>query len=156
MHVSCDRDDECMTRQTLKHRINHLEGLVNLFSNLCTSQDNLATDKDKEHNLWLDHAIDKTREQLRFVRAEIVMARSQTFETNWELDVAGANDVLDLEVGKLCVETELLDNTSIFARGKLRIILRLCTRDDHLARGKDQGSSLWFTNSHDDSGETLV
>lgn len=104
-----------MVEQTLKHRVDHLEGLINLFTDFRTSEDNLATNEDKEHNLWLDHSIDETREQLRLIRAEIVMARSKTFQTNGELDVAGPNDVLDLEVRELCVETELLDDTSILA-----------------------------------------
>jgi len=60
--------------EVLKHRVDHFEGLVNLLSNLGASQDNLAADEDQEHNLGLDHTIDETREQLRLVRAEVVMA----------------------------------------------------------------------------------
>ena len=112
-----------MAQHTLKHRVDHLEGLINLFTDFRTSEDDLATDEDEEHNLWLDHTVDETREQLRLVRAEIVMARSKTFQTNGELDVAGANDVLDLEVRELGVETELLDDASILSRCKLGIIL---------------------------------
>lgn len=104
-----------MVEYTLKHRVDHLEGLVNLFSNLRASQDNLATDEDQEHNLWLDHSVDKTGEQLRLVRAEIVMTRCKTFETDRELDVARADNILDLEVGELGIETKLLDNASILS-----------------------------------------
>jgi len=60
--------------EVLKHRVDHFEGLVNLFSNFRASQDNLATDEDQEHDLRLDHPVDETREQLRLVRAEVVMA----------------------------------------------------------------------------------
>jgi len=60
--------------EVLKHRVDHFECLVDLFADLGTSQDNLATNKDQEHNLRLDHSINKTREQLRLVRAEVVMA----------------------------------------------------------------------------------
>lgn len=119
--------------EILKHGVDHLKGLINLFTDFRTSEDNLATNEDEEHNLRLDHTIDETREQLRLIRAEIVMARCKTFQTNGKLDVAGANDVLDLEVRELRIETKLLDDTSILAGCKLGIILRLGSSDDHLA-----------------------
>jgi hypothetical protein len=83
------------------------------------------------------------------------MFRGKTFETNGELDVARADNVLDLEVGELGIETKLLDDSGILARGKLGVILRFCASDYHLAAGKDQCCSLGLTNTHDDSGETL-
>jgi len=60
--------------EVLKHRVDHFECLVDLFTDLGTSQDDLSTDEDQEHNLGLDHSVDEAREQLRLVRAEIVMA----------------------------------------------------------------------------------
>lgn len=102
-------------KHTLKHRVDHLKGLVDLFSNLRTSQDDLSRYEDEEHDLGLDHSVDETREQFRFVRTEIVMAGRKTFQTNGELDVAGADNVLDLEVGELCIEPELLDDASILS-----------------------------------------
>jgi len=60
--------------EVLKHRVDHFKGLVNLFSNFRASQDNFAADEDQEHDLRLDHSVDETREQLRLVRAEVVMA----------------------------------------------------------------------------------
>ena len=93
--------------------------MIDLLSNLGTSQDNLAADEDQEHNLGLDHTIDQTREQLRLVRAKVVMTAGKTFETDRELDVARADNVLDLEIREFCVEAKLLYDTSIFARGKL-------------------------------------
>ena len=83
------------------------------------------------------------------------MARSQTFQADGELNVAGANNVLDFEVGELGVEAELLDNTGVFSGRKLRIVLRLGTSDYHLARGEDQSCRLGLANTHDDSGESL-
>ena len=83
------------------------------------------------------------------------MARRKTFQANGELDVAGADDVLDLEVGELGIEAELLDDTSILPRCKLGIILGLCASDYHLPRGEDQCRGLGLTNTHDDSRETL-
>lgn len=140
---------------TLKHGIDHLEGLVNLLSHLGTSEDDLAADEDKKHNLGLNHAVDQTREQLRLVRTEVVMARSETLQTNGELDIARADNVLDLEVRELGVEAKLLDDTGVLARRKLRVILGLGTGDDHLAGSEDQGSGLGLTNTHDDGSETL-
>ncbi len=49
-------------KSTGKHRIYHLESLIYLLSNLCSSQDDLATDEYQEHNLGFYHAIDKPRE----------------------------------------------------------------------------------------------
>lgn len=43
-----------------------------------------------------------------------MMSTGQTLQANGELDVARANDVLDLEVRELCVEAELLDDPRIF------------------------------------------
>ena len=105
--------------RTRKHRIDHLECLIDLLSHLGTSQDNLAAHEDQEYDLGLDHTIDQTREQLWLVRAKVVMTAGKTFETDRKLDIAGADDVLDLEIRELGVEAKLLDDTSIFARGKL-------------------------------------
>jgi hypothetical protein len=102
-------------RQTLQNGVDHLECLVDLLTNFGTSQDDLARNEDEEDNLRLDHAVDQTREQLRLVGAEIVMARSQTLETDGELDVATANNVLDLEILELGIETKLLDDTGVFS-----------------------------------------
>lgn len=104
-----------MNRHTLEHGVDHLKGLIDLLANLSTSQDNLATDEDQKNDLGLDHSIDETREQLGLVRAEIVMARSQTLQTDRELNVARADNVLDLEIRKLGVETKLLDDASILS-----------------------------------------
>ena len=78
--------------------VDELESLVDLFTNLRTSQDNLAADEDEQDDLGLHHAVDETREKLRLVGRESVMARRKTLQANGELDVAGANDVLDLEI----------------------------------------------------------
>jgi hypothetical protein len=146
---------EQRVKHTLKHRVDHLEGLVNFLADLGTSQDDLAADEDEKNNLRFDHAVNQTGEQLRFVRTEVVMARSQTLETNGELDVTRSDDVLNLEIRELGIKAKLLNDASVLAGSKLRIILRLGTSDDHFARSKDERSSLGFTNTHDDGGETL-
>jgi hypothetical protein len=140
---------------TLKNRVYHFEGLVNFLSDFGTSQDDLATDEDQKNNLGLDHSVDQTREQLGLVRAEVVMARCKTLQTDRELDITGANNILDLEVREFCVESKLLDDTSVFARRQLGIIFRFGTSNYHLARGKDQSSGLGLTDTHNDSGKTL-
>ena len=141
--------------EILQHGVDHLEGLVDLLSDLGTSENDLAADEDQEDDLRLDHTVDKTREQLGLVRAEVVMARSQTLETNRELDVAAADNVLDLEVRELGIEAELLDDARILAAGKLRVVLGLGTSDNHLAGGKDQSGGLGLTDTHDDGSKTL-
>lgn len=151
---------ECTTHHsarilTLKHRIDHLESLVDLFSHFGSGEHNLAADEDQKHDLRLDHTVDQTREQFRLVRAEVNVARSQTFETNRELDVTRPDNVLDLEVRELGVEAELLDDTGVLARSKLRVILRLGTGDDHLARRENQGRSLGLADTHNNGSETL-
>jgi hypothetical protein len=92
--------------------------LVDLLTNLRTSQDDLAGDEDKKNNLWLHHAIDQAWEQLWFVAGEVVMLGGKTFETYWELDIARADDVLNLEVRELSVKAQFLDDTGVLARGK--------------------------------------
>lgn len=72
--------------------------MVDLFTNLRTGQDNLARHEYKQNDLGLHHAVDETGEEFRLVGRESVMARCKTLQTNGELDVARADDVLDLEV----------------------------------------------------------
>jgi hypothetical protein len=138
-----------------EHRVDEFERLVDFLTDLGTSQDNLAGHEDEEYDLGLHHAVDETREELGLVRAEHVVTACQTFEADRELDVARADNILDLEVGELRVEAKLLDDTSVFAAGKLAVVLGLGTGDDHLAGGKDQGSGLGLTDTHDDGGKTL-
>lgn len=85
-----------------------------------------------------------------------MVARRETLETNRELDVARTDDVLDLEVGELRVEAELLDDAGVFARRKLRIILGLGTGNHHLARSEDESRRLGLADTHNNSSETLL
>lgn len=50
-HGNADQVD--MWEHTLKHRVNHLEGLVDLLSDLGSSEDDLATDEDQKDDFWL-------------------------------------------------------------------------------------------------------
>lgn len=101
-------------RLTSEHRVDQFKRLVNLFADLSSSQDDFATDEDQKDDLGLHHAVDKTGEEFRFVRAEVVMATRETLKTDGELDVAGSDNVLDLEIRELGIEAEFLDNTSVF------------------------------------------
>lgn len=141
---------------TRQHRIDQLESLVNLLTHFGASQDDLTADEDQEHNLGLHHTVDQTGEEFGLVGAEVVVARSQTLQTDGEFDIAGADDVLDLEVRELGVKAELLDDTGVLAGCKLGVILRLGTGNDHLARGEDQSGGLGLTDTHDDGGKTLL
>jgi len=51
------------------------------------------------------------------------MARCQALQADREFDVTRSDDILNLEVGELGVESELLDDARVLARGKLAIIL---------------------------------
>lgn len=51
-----------------EHRVDELEGLVDLFADLCSRKNDLAGDEDEKHNLRLHHAVDQTREKLGLVR----------------------------------------------------------------------------------------
>jgi len=99
----------------LKHGVDHLKRLVDLLPHLRACQYDLPAHKDQKHNLGLDHPVDETGEQLGLVGAEHVMTAGKTFKTDREFDIAGTNDVLDLEVGELCVEAKLLDDSRIYA-----------------------------------------
>ena len=50
------------------------------------------------------------------------MTRRKAFKTDWELDVARADDVLDLEIRKFSVKAELLDNSCVFAGCQTRVL----------------------------------
>lgn len=154
--------------------VDELESLVDLLTDLGAGQDDFAADEDEQNlswmlascdtearttvetdDLWLHHAVDEAREEFRLVAREVVMGAGKTLETDRELDVARANDVLDLEVGELGVEAELLDDARVLARCQLAVGLALCAGDDHLPRGEDQRRGLGVSDTHDDGSETL-
>lgn len=154
--MSCNDDHAHVVMPTRQHRVDHLKGLIDLFADFGPGQDNLAAYEDEEHNFGLDHTIDETREQLRLVGAKVVMTAGQTLQTDGKLDVARAHNVLDLEIRKLCVEPQLLDDSRIFARRQFRVVFRLGARHHHLARREDESGGLGFTDAHDDGRETLA
>ena len=52
----------------------------------------------------------------------MVVTRRKAFKTDWELDVARANNVLNLEIRELSVEPELLNDSCVFARCQARVL----------------------------------
>jgi hypothetical protein len=68
-------------------RVDELKGLVDLLADLGTGQDDLARDEDEQNNLGLHHTIDETREELRLVGREGMVARCKTFQTDGEFNV---------------------------------------------------------------------
>jgi len=102
------------------------------------------------------HTIDETWEQLRLVCAIVTVLLVEGFKGNGEPDVAGADDVLDLELLELDQRVAyLFDHLGIGLSGGIGLFLALSTCDDHLTRAEDESSSLRLTNTDDDGGKTL-
>lgn len=111
--------------------INSLESSINFFTNFGSRQDDLAGDEDQKDNLGIDHAINQTRKQFRFIlsmsvqysmrrrrrsyRREHAMTVCQPFKTNGEFDVATSHDILNLEIHEFRIEAEFLDDSSILS-----------------------------------------
>lgn len=66
-------------------------------------------------------------------RTEVTVGVGETFKTNREPHIARAHNVLDFEISELGLESQLLNDSRVFARSQLGIVLRLCTSDHHLA-----------------------
>lgn len=58
----------------------------------------------------------------------MMMARRKAFETDGELDIARADNVLDLEVRELGVKPEFLDDSCVFTRRQARVLERRVSR----------------------------
>lgn len=72
----------------------------------------------------------ETREELRLVRTEVVMPRRKAFKTDWELDIARADDILDLEIRELSVKAEFLNDSCVFARRQARVLGRSVSKHE--------------------------
>lgn len=68
--------------EVAKDRVDELESGVDLFAHFGSSQDDLSRDEYEQHDLRLHHTIDQTREKLRLVGRESMMATGQSFQTN--------------------------------------------------------------------------
>jgi hypothetical protein len=87
----CARADSAKTlglAEVRKHRVDELEGLVDLLTDFGSSEHDFAGDKDEQYDLRLHHSVDQTWKELGFIRAEHVMATGQALKTDRELDVA--------------------------------------------------------------------
>jgi hypothetical protein len=83
------------------------------------------------------------------------MGKRQTLQPDREPHITTADNVLDLELLELGVETQLLNDPRVFTGSETRIVLGLGSGDNHLSGSEDQSSGLGISNSHDDGGETL-
>lgn len=59
--------------EALQNRIDILEAFVNIASGLGPSKNDLAVHKDEQNHPGLDHSIDETRKEFRFIGTELLM-----------------------------------------------------------------------------------
>ena len=83
------------------------------------------------------------------------MSEDETLKSDGELDIATANHILNLEVFKLCRESQFLHYSGVFPSGKSRVLLRLGSCAHHLPGAEDEGSCPRLSNSHDDGRASL-
>lgn len=138
-----------------EHGIDKVEGLVDFLADLGTSQNEFSGDEHEKHDFRSHHAVDEAREQFGFVGAEHMVAAGQTLKTNWKLDVARPDDVLNLELGEFSVEAELLIDTRVLATCKLAVVFRLGASDDPPPRRKNERRRFGFADTHDHGCKTL-
>lgn len=69
------------------HRIDQIEGLVDLFSDLGARQHDFARDKDEQDHLGLDHTVNETGKELRLVRRVNSVAVGETLESDGKADI---------------------------------------------------------------------
>ena len=58
----------------------------------------------------------------------MMMARRKAFETDRELNIARADNVLDLEVRELGIKPEFLNDSCVFTRRQARVLERHVSR----------------------------
>ena len=78
-----------------------VERLVDLLPHFGAGQHDLSGDEDEEDDAGLDHAVDEAGEELGLVGAELAVREDQALEADGELDVTGADHVLNFEVFEL-------------------------------------------------------
>lgn len=102
---------------------------------LGTCQNNLPRDKYKEDNFRLLHAVDEAREELGFIAGEVSMPVVQSFQSNGELYITRAHNILDLKVLKFYVlESQLHNNFGILPCCQFGLLFTLGTSTNHFAR----------------------
>ena len=62
-----------------------------------------------------------------------MMLGSKTFQSDWELDVTRADNVLNLEIRELGTEAEFLDDSSVFARCEFAIVFGFLYEYEHMS-----------------------
>jgi hypothetical protein len=88
--------------------------------------------------IWIHKKTGYAYLRLWLITTKLSVTVCKTLETNWELDVAAAHNILNLEFRKLGVEAKLLDNARIPTFG-LYSALRACSAilwDPNGSRGR--------------------
>jgi hypothetical protein len=119
-------------------------------SYLGASENDLSRHEDKKYDFRFDHTINKPRKKLQrdqlvdqgcarfkttylwLITTKLSVAVCKTLKTNRKLDVAAADDVLNLEFRELGIKAKLLDNARVLARRQARVVFTLRTSHDHL------------------------
>jgi len=99
----------------LQGREDVLNRLVQLAAILRSGKNNLSTDEDEQDDFGIEHAVDQAREQLGFVRAELLMVLVEALEHQWEANVARRDYVLNREAQELHGEPNLENDLRKFA-----------------------------------------
>ena len=92
---------------------------------------------------------------LWLITAKLSVTVRKTLQPDRQFHVTPADNILYLKLGKLGVEAEFLYDASVLPRRETRVVFRLRTRDDHLARCEDERGRLRVANAHNDGRETL-
>jgi hypothetical protein len=88
--------------------------------------------------IWIRKKTGYVYLKLWLITTKLSVTVCETLEANWELDVAAAHNILNLEFRKLSVKAKLLNNAHVLARRQAPITFALCTCDDHLARSENE------------------
>ena len=90
--------------KVLEDWVDIVEGLVDLLPHFGAGQHDFPGNEDEEDDARLHHAIDEAGKEFGLVGAELAVREDQALEADGELDVAGADHVLNLEVFELCLK----------------------------------------------------
>ena len=135
--------------KVLQDGIDVVKGFIYFLSDLGSSQHHLPADEDEENNPRFDHPnnnktvitgrywysfspVDEAGEQFRLVAGELRVSEDETLQPDGELDVAGSDHVLDLEILKFCGKSQLLHDPRVLPGSQPGVLLRLCSSADHL------------------------
>lgn len=79
----------------------------------------------------------------------------EAFEGNGELNIAGADYVLDFEFFQGDLEAHFFDGLHVDFSGLFGQLFAFGSGADHFAAGEDEGGGFGFSDSHDDGSESF-